>query len=84
MPGAEPGGDAGRQARPGTVTLTPGAPCCCSTPGSCHSRDRARAEVLSVDDQPEEILLRVAFGAELVLAVPLRRLTDDASSVSSR
>ncbi len=41
--------------------------------------DRARAEVRAADDQPEEILLRVAFGAELVLAPQLRRLTDDAS-----
>jgi len=66
--------------RPGTVTLTPGGAVLLR-----HARvmliraDRARTEVRAADDQPEEILLRVAFGAELVLAPQLRRLTDDAS-----
>ena len=41
--------------------------------------DRAQDEVRAVADRPEQILLRVAPGAELLLAPQLRRLTDDES-----
>ncbi len=41
--------------------------------------DRARDEVRAADVRPEQILLRVAFGAEHLVSTQLRRLIDDAA-----
>jgi DNA-binding transcriptional LysR family regulator len=41
--------------------------------------DRARDEVRTAREEPEQVLLRVASGAEFLLAPQLRRLLDDAT-----
>ncbi len=60
------------------VTLTPGGYLLLRHARVILTRaDRARDEVRAATDQTEQIMLRVAPGAELVLASQLRRLTDD-------
>jgi len=65
--------------RPGTVTLTQSGDVLLRHARILLTRaDRVRDEIHAAD-QPEQILLRVAPGAELLLALQLRRLTDEAS-----
>jgi DNA-binding transcriptional LysR family regulator len=65
---------------PRTVTLTSGGDLLLRHARVLLSRaDRARDEVRAAADEPEQIMLRVAPGAELLLGPQLRRLTDDDS-----
>lgn len=65
---------------PGHLSLTPGGDTLL-----VHARilieraERARREVREAHGRPEQIMLRVAFGAEHVIDAQLRRLNDDAS-----
>lgn len=66
------------RARPGLVTLTPGGEVLLRHARVLLTRaDRAQDEVRAADGRPEQVLLRVAFGTEHVLAAQLQRLTDD-------
>jgi DNA-binding transcriptional LysR family regulator len=66
--------------RPGLVTLTPGGEVLLRHARVLLTRaDRARDELRTAAGQPEQVLLRVASGAEILLAPQLRRLTDDAA-----
>jgi DNA-binding transcriptional LysR family regulator len=66
--------------RPRQLTLTPSGDTLLR-----HARvliiraDRATDEVRAAAGRPEQVLLRVAFGAEHLLVAQLRRLADDAS-----
>lgn len=68
------------RSRPGVVTLTPGGEVMMRHARALLIRaERARDEVRVAAGQPEQILLRVAPGAEVLLAPQLQRLTDDAA-----
>ncbi len=68
------------RSRSGLVALTPSGEVMLRHARALLTRaDRARDEVRVVAGQPEQILLRVAPGADLLLAPQLRRLTDDAT-----
>jgi DNA-binding transcriptional LysR family regulator len=65
---------------PGPVTLTTSGEVLLRHARVLLSRaDRARDETRAAGNQPEQVLLRVAFGAEHLLAAQLLQLTDDAS-----
>jgi DNA-binding transcriptional LysR family regulator len=70
------------------VDRTPPGPVTLTTSGEVllrHARilltraDRARDETRAAGNEPEQVLLRVAFGAEHLLAAQLLQLTDDPS-----
>jgi DNA-binding transcriptional LysR family regulator len=65
---------------PGPVTLTPSGEVLLGHARILLTRaDRARDETRAALDRPEQVLLRVAFGAEDLLGPQLLQLTDDAS-----
>lgn len=64
--------------RPGPMALTPAGEVLLRHARVLLTRaDRADDEVRNAAGQPEQVLLRVASGAEVLLAPQLRRLTDD-------
>jgi DNA-binding transcriptional LysR family regulator len=64
--------------RPGLVVLTPSGEVMLRHARALLTRaERARDDVRVAAGQPEQILLRVAPGADLLLGPQLRRLTDD-------
>jgi DNA-binding transcriptional LysR family regulator len=65
---------------PGRVTLTPSGQVLLRHARILLSRaDRARDETRTAANQPEQVLLRLAFGAERLLAAQLLQLTGNAS-----
>lgn len=68
------------RSRPGTVTLTRGGAVLLEHARILLARaDRARDEARAVQDAVEQVVVRVAPGAESLLAPQLRGLTDDTS-----
>ena len=68
------------RARPGHLTLTQGGDTLLPLARTLVIRaDRARDEVRASTGRPQQVLLRVAFGAEHLLGAKLRRLSEDAS-----
>lgn len=68
------------RSRPGQLSLTPSGETLLQHARILVSRaDRARDEVREAGVRPEQVLLRVAFGAEHLIGAQLRRLTNDAS-----
>ncbi|GAA1827057.1 LysR family transcriptional regulator [Microlunatus capsulatus] len=66
------------RARPGPVTLTSAGEVLLAHARVLLTRaDRAREEVRTAAGEPEQVLLRVASGAEVLLAPHLRRLAAD-------
>lgn len=64
----------------GTVSLTRGGDVLLLHARVLLARSaRTLEEVRAADSQPEQVLLRIAFGAEQILAGQLRALTDDVS-----
>ena len=68
------------RARPGQLCLTPSGITLLGHARILISRaERARDEVRASDVRPEQVLLRVAFGAEHLIDAQLRRLAEDPS-----
>jgi DNA-binding transcriptional LysR family regulator len=68
------------RSRPGHLSLTPSGDTLLGHARILVERaERAREEVREAHVRPEQIMLRVAFGAEHLIDAQLRRLNDDAS-----